>query len=197
MTQMDPTQNQDGRSRRKNEAMRTVQAAALRLFSKRGFAEVTVEEIATEAGVGPATVYRNFGSKERVILWDEYDPVLFRCISGHLHGATPLDAIRDGFIEALDEVYRQDAARILRRARLIRSTPALLAAAAADMTALCQALSDLLAPVLPNAFRRTIMAAAVVGTLNASIDRWIDEKGKTPLAKILKKAFEELGSLAA
>lgn len=197
MTQIERDPNQDGRSRRKNEAMRAVQSAALRLFSKRGFAQVTVEEIAAEAGVGPATVYRNFGSKERVLLWDEYDPVLFRRIGAHLQVATPLAAIRDGFIQALDEIYRRDAARILRRARLIRSTPSVLAAAAADMATLCQGLAELLAPVLPNDFRRRIMAAAVVGALNASIDRWIDERGKTPLRKILKKAFAELGSLAA
>lgn len=197
MTQIERDPNQDGRSRRKNEAMRAVQSAALRLFSKRGFAEVTVEEIAAKAGVGPATVYRNFGSKERILLWDEYDPVLFRCIGEHLRVARPLDAIRDGFIQALDEIYRRDAARILRRARLIRSTPSVLAAAAADMANLGQGLAELLAPVLHNDFRRRIMAVAVVGALNASIDRWIDEKGKTPLRKILKKAFGELGSLAS
>jgi AcrR family transcriptional regulator len=197
MKQPDPEPIQDGRSRRKSEAMRKVQAAALRLFSKRGFDAVTVEEIAALAGVGPATIYRNFGSKERVILWDEYDPLLFRCIERRLSSARPLCAVRDGLIDALDQVYREDAARILRRARLIRATPALLAGAAADLAALRHALAQLLAPAVPSAFRRAIMAAAVVGTLNAAIDRWIDEKGRHSLATTIKQAFAELGSLAA
>ena len=53
-----------------------MQQVALDLFEQRGFAAVGVEEIARAAGVGPATVYRHFGSKERIVLWDDYDPLL-------------------------------------------------------------------------------------------------------------------------
>ena len=196
MTQIERDPNQDGRSRRKNEAMRAVQSAALRLFSKRGFAEVTVEEIAAEAGVGPATVYRNFGSKERVLLWDEYDPVLFRRI-----GAAPAcrDAALMPFATASSKPWTKSTAR----------TPPASCGAPASFAARhrcwrrrlptwppCVRASQSYWPRPANDFRRRIMAAAVVGALNASIDRWIDERGKTPLRKILKKAFAELGSLA-
>jgi AcrR family transcriptional regulator len=38
--------------------------AALRLFSRKGFAESTVDEVAAEAGLGKATIYLYFPSKE-------------------------------------------------------------------------------------------------------------------------------------
>jgi AcrR family transcriptional regulator len=41
--------------------------AARTIFSRYGFAGVTVEQIAQEAGVGPATIYRHFGSKNALI----------------------------------------------------------------------------------------------------------------------------------
>src|SRR5688500_9981430 len=41
--------------------------AARTIFSRYGFAGVTVEQIAQEAGVGPATIYRHFGSKDALI----------------------------------------------------------------------------------------------------------------------------------
>jgi AcrR family transcriptional regulator len=45
---------------------RIVQATRV-VLSRYGFAGTTVEQIAQEAGVGPATVYRHFGSKEALI----------------------------------------------------------------------------------------------------------------------------------
>jgi AcrR family transcriptional regulator len=41
--------------------------AARAVFSRQGFAATTIEQIAQEAGVGPATVYRHFGSKAELI----------------------------------------------------------------------------------------------------------------------------------
>jgi AcrR family transcriptional regulator len=44
-----------------------IMQAARSLFSRYGLAGVTVEQIAQEAGVGSATVYRHFGSKEKLV----------------------------------------------------------------------------------------------------------------------------------
>ncbi len=41
--------------------------AARTVFAQAGFAAATIEQIAQAAGVGPATIYRHFGSKEALV----------------------------------------------------------------------------------------------------------------------------------
>ena len=53
--------------------MRTIQERALDLFDARGFDAVTIEEIAAAAEVSPSSVYRYFGTKEGLVVADEFD----------------------------------------------------------------------------------------------------------------------------
>lgn len=64
------------RTQRKTE--RIVQAA-FRLFSQFGFNKVSVNEIAEQAGVSPATIYNYFGTKEQL-----YAAALTRWMDGRL-----------------------------------------------------------------------------------------------------------------
>lgn len=66
--------------RRKLEAMSRIQRVALDLFEEHGYRAVTVERIAGVAGVSPSSVYRYFGTKEQLVLYDEYDLQLFETI---------------------------------------------------------------------------------------------------------------------
>lgn len=60
--------------RRKIEAMSRIQQVALDLFDEHGYRNVTVERVASAAGVSPSSVYRYFGTKETLVLYDEADP---------------------------------------------------------------------------------------------------------------------------
>jgi len=53
--------------------MRHIQQVALDLFDDRGFQQVGVEEIAAAAQVSPSSVYRYFGTKEGIVLADDFD----------------------------------------------------------------------------------------------------------------------------
>lgn len=60
----------DAGRRREQRALQTrarIAAAALSLFRERGYVATTVEAIAAEAGVAPATVYQAFGAKRAVL----------------------------------------------------------------------------------------------------------------------------------
>ncbi len=46
----------------------TILSAAAALFSSKGFAETTIEDIATQAGVSPPTIYNYFRSKNEILL---------------------------------------------------------------------------------------------------------------------------------
>lgn len=176
--------------------MRRLQAAALKLFEKRGFENVTVEEVAAAAQAGPASVYRNFSTKEQLILWDEYDPLLFESISLELaHGERPLESIRDGLIRALSQVYDGDAKRILRRARLIQRTPSLRAQSLAQLQSMRAGLAEVLKPVMRDVVERELLAAVVAAALDVAILNWVHSAGATPLKKELKRVFAFLQAL--
>ena len=61
------------RERKRLAAMRTIQEKALDLFDESGFAAVTIEEIAAACDVSPSSVYRYFGTKEGLIVSDEFE----------------------------------------------------------------------------------------------------------------------------
>ena len=105
--------------------MKRIQGAAVELFSKHGFAKTTVEDIARKAGVGPATVYRLFDTKERIIIWDEYDEGFMETMHTLIaaEGLVPaLQALCKEVDEGMDE---EQVRRIRARNRLVESEPAL------------------------------------------------------------------------
>lgn len=185
----------DRRGQRKVDAMRRVQAAALDLVEAQGYDAVTVEHIAAAAGLGPATVYRHFGSKEQVFLWDDYDPLLLDTLAAYLPDRPLLQAAQDAMVDALAQVYDEDRARILRRARLILEHPTLRAATAANAAQLQRALATLLGAtgIVKDDLTAEVLAGALVAALHAAIERWVQDGGREPLQAPLHRA---LGALA-
>ena len=55
------------REERARHRRKRIVDSALRLFLERGYAATTVEAIAREAGVAPATVYQAFGTKQAIL----------------------------------------------------------------------------------------------------------------------------------
>lgn len=174
--------------------MTRVQAVALDLFEARGFDGVAIEEIARAAEVGPATIYRNFGSKERVVLWDEYDPMLLTALAQALVEEEVLTAVQTALSGSLAHVYRDDRERVLRRARLIRRTPALQTAATADQVALQAGLAAVILASGRAADELTarVFAGAITAAIVAGIDRWLDEDGGLPLGRCFRMALDRL-----
>jgi AcrR family transcriptional regulator len=54
----------DGFSRRREQSRRRIREAAFDLFSQFGVGKVSVTDVARKAGLSPATIYNNFGSKD-------------------------------------------------------------------------------------------------------------------------------------
>ena len=183
----------DGRTRRRLETMRRAQTEAIALFRARGYDGVTVDEVARAAGVGVASLFRNFGTKENLVLWDEYDPMLFATMARQLEsGASPVRAIEAAITEALGEVYARDRRRILARADLVASTPALAAAGRANVQLLRDGLEQVLRPAVKDPLERALAAAAFTATLEVTIERWRLARGRMKLQALLGRAFQAL-----
>lgn len=188
----------NGHQRRRLANMRRAQAAALGLFESLGYDAVTIEQVARAIDVGPATLYRSFGDKARLVLWDEYDPLLVEHFAAALAGTDDLlEAARRALSAALDEVYRSDKARILRRARLVAATPALQAAQASDVLALRLALKETLrkAGRVKGELEAQVVAGALAAAIEAAAQAWVAGGGRGRLEERLGAALDVLRGL--
>jgi AcrR family transcriptional regulator len=184
------------RERKRLRAMHRVQREAMRRFAADGFDAVTVEEIAAAAEVSPMSVYRWFGTKEALVIWDEFDPPILAAVDDRLAAQPPLDAVRDALVDLLDDVYDRERDLALDRARLIFAEPALLAAADRNGRVLRDALTGLFrGHGTPEPEAR--IAAAVAGALlEEAIWTWQHHDGQRPLAELITATFathRELG----
>ena len=57
----------NGFERRKGKKKESIRRASMELFKTFGFRKVSINDIASKAGVSPATIYNHFGSKEELV----------------------------------------------------------------------------------------------------------------------------------
>jgi AcrR family transcriptional regulator len=85
------------RERKKRRAREAIVDAAFALFAERGFADVTVTEIAERAEVGRTTFFRYFGDKQEVLFAEEQN------LLDGLRSAPPPAPGPPSFREAIEE----------------------------------------------------------------------------------------------
>lgn len=179
------------RERKRQVAMKRIQRIAIDRFLAAGFAGATVEEIAAEADVSPVTIYRYFGTKEGLVLWDEFDPPILAEIDRRLRTDPPLRAVRDALVTLLDVVYDAERHLVLDRSRLIHKEPALLAAALFDSQRFKTAIAASYRSVTDE-YSADVLASAAVGALITAVDHWQRRDGKVPLAHLIAQGFDTL-----
>ena len=181
------------RERNKIRAMRELQTVALDLFTKEGFDRVTVEDIAAAGGVSPSTIYRYFGTKERLVVWDENDRDITVELTQRLGTDDPMTAVRDSLIAAFSNVADSNA--LLRRVQFIYATPQVHAAAVeqelTDQADLAAALAVVAGRSQPS-LEDSVTARACMAALSAAIEHWQGEDGRQPLPDLITQAFRVL-----
>ncbi|HUB46017.1 MAG TPA: TetR/AcrR family transcriptional regulator [Acetobacteraceae bacterium] len=97
------------RSRRKEDRPGEIIAAALHLFSERGYAATKLEDVATAAGIGKGTIYLYFPTKEhlfravvRQAVLPNLDAVAAMVADPNLSASDILRAMADRFLQLLD-----------------------------------------------------------------------------------------------
>lgn len=183
------------RERKRLATMRRVQTVALELFERRGFDEVTVEEIAAAAEVSPSTVYRSFGTKEHMVIWDEYDPGALEAITRELDHHPPLEAIRRVVRATVVEAFARDEERIRRRLRLAFTNPTIEAASTLQTYEMAGLIAGVLAERLgrdPDELDVQVFAHGFVGALLGGIRHWYASDFATPFEEIVERPLELL-----
>src|SRR5215204_184454 len=120
------------RERKKQQTRQQIAEAARGLFAERGFAKVTVAEIARAADVSEQTVFNYFPTKEDLVYWrlGSFEEELLATIRDREPGEPALAAFRRfllaqrGLLGQHDPEARE---RLAALTRMISESPALLA----------------------------------------------------------------------
>ena len=180
------------RERKRTAAMYRIQTVALGLFEQRGFDDVTVEEIAEASDVSPSSIYRYFGTKEELVLWDEFDPGMGVLLSAALSDAVPLDGIRRVMMDGIEGMAPADEQRLIRRLRLAATSPSLQQAAVARSYLFAEMVEQALAQQLGRPvddLEVQVFSHALIGGLLGMLHHWQGTDFGTPLTEVLGRTF--------
>jgi AcrR family transcriptional regulator len=195
-----PSDEAGHRARKKAATRRALRTAGLRLVLERGLHEVTVEDIASAAGVAPRTLFNYFGCKEEVLVLP--GPELSRVIADRLAarpaGEPTLGSVRAVLTDLVGRIEHEPWLREEWQAR----------------TQLVERYAQELAPHQLRAFSRfeerlasaiaarrgvdtddldsRILASAAVAGVRTAITWWCDHQGVS-LTALVAGAFDALG----
>lgn len=195
----------EGRRERKKRATRlALRFAALELTSERGFAKVTVEDIADAVDVSVRTFFNYFSSKEEALVGE--DPALtarLRAEVIHLPASlSPLEAVEAALVSWLRAAHEDlessgtDHHAWKQRFSAVREQPEVRAAWAKHVAGIERTLTDALVERLggDEALRpySAVVAATALGLLRAVGTFWGGQGGIAVLVEQTKKGFSLL-----
>jgi AcrR family transcriptional regulator len=169
-------------------------AAILEVFLKHGYAAVTVDDAAREAGISRATFFRYFGSKE--------DVVVASVESAKTDYLTALRALPEGkqlsgwrlvraAVEPVVLTATSEPENLRARLQLIAGEPALkrrlLERRAANIDSLIAALNE----HLDDAFAARVLASAGLAAIDVAWEDWARHEG-ADFRMIIDQIFERL-----
>jgi AcrR family transcriptional regulator len=182
------------RERKKAKTRVAIQRHALRLFQKQGYAETTIEQIADAAEVSPSTFFRYFPTKEDVVLWDNYDPLIVDAFREQPPELSPLRALRQSFLQVWGEMSSEEVDEQFQRTELVVSVLELRARALDQFMGTVQLLAEVLAERTgrePNDPAVRNVAGAVIG-VGMSVMLTIAEDPGADVAQLFDEALAHL-----
>lgn len=186
------------RERKKGATRARLADVAARLATERGIPATTVDEIASEAGVGRATFFRYFDSKELAVahglsgagayvlagVLREVDPAL-----------GPADAVRAAYAE-LGRGFDAHRQMFYEQAMLSRSSPAMFAWTLhlyVDWEiAIAEAVAPRFAELLPDDPRPRMLGAMTMAAARLAWGEWLDGEGRGDLPGLTQKYLSAL-----
>lgn len=180
------------RERKRMQTMLRVQEEAYRLARIQGYDGTTIEMVASAADVSPATIYRHFGDKVNLFVWDPLEPTAFADIRIDPNKSA-MATVREGYSSLLAQELPISEAELLERVQFIFSHPQLRAGYEASVGAYREALAEALyRGGFSDPLVVEVVAAAVVAASVAAMDRWQRQDGEPPLHHLLNRAFDAL-----
>jgi AcrR family transcriptional regulator len=186
----------DRREWKKQRTREALEAAAWRLFQRKGFDETTIEDITDAAGVSPRTFFRYFDSKEAVLFGDWHSDIeraakTFLSLPADEH---PLFILREVML-SLVERFEAERPKYLFRKKLATTSNNV---GAYERNVILPTLEALVIPALaqwmgvdPEEDLRPFMYAGIaLIALEGAKRIWIAHDGEVSLSQLVKQAFD-------
>jgi TetR/AcrR family transcriptional regulator, regulator of mycofactocin system len=170
--------------------------AAIRLAARRGWAETTVEDIASAAGVSPRTFFRYFPTKADALFGDEPErmAVLERALRERGPDESVLAAVRRGVVEWVTE-FMADPDLYLTRVRLAFEHPDVLGNALVRFAALEEFVAAAAAEELgadPHDLRPRLIGTASTAAIRSISEAWLARGGAGDPRQLVHASFDLL-----
>jgi len=162
------------RERNLATAKAAIQACALDLFTKNGYAQTTVEQIAEAAEVSPSTFFRYFKTKEAVILYDSIDPIIIEAFINQPTNIPTIRAMRNAVHVLTTTLSVEQRERELQRFALLHAHPVLQNKTFGETAASIDGLASIIAKRTmkdPGDVAVRNLAGAIVGVMVAVLQQ--------------------------
>jgi AcrR family transcriptional regulator len=187
-----PTGKLGLRERKKLKTREAIQSEAMRLFQKYGYEETTIEQIAAGAEISPSTFFNYFPTKEDVVLYDAYDPMLASLMLDR-PADEPLSAGLRHVLHLMETIFTRDHDVILERAKLGLEVPALRARMWEEVQRAQVLLCGLVAHRTgrdPDEFEiRVVVMVVVIAAMEAMFE-WVRHDGRGSFVELVNQALD-------
>lgn len=182
------------RSARAEATRERLRAAALDLFTRQGFDETTVEQVAAAAGVSHMTFFRHFPTKESVIVEDPYDPLIAEAVRAQPADLDPFERVRRGVLAAWTAAPIEVDAETRTRIALMARHPSLRAEAWENTRETERVVAEALVEAGTPPFDAAVAAGACMGAVMAALLDWATAtSGDRALGDAVVHSLELLG----
>ena len=183
--------------RRRSTTPRHIADVAIELFTVRGFAEVSVDDVAHAAGIARRTLFRYYASKN-AIPWADFDTHLahLRDLLDNVDPRVPLGEALRAALLAFNTFDESETIRHRQRMRVILQTAELQAYSMTMYAGWREVIAEFVArrsgvkttDLLPQTVAWTMLAVAL-----SAYEHWLGDESVT-LPDALGKAFDVVGA---
>ena len=186
------------RDRKRAATRQRIAEQAARLAGERGLAATTADQIADAAGVGRATFFRYFESKELAVAVGLSDVGLYvftQLLREQPPGLGPLEAVRATHAELAAD-YEKNRQMYLDQALLTRASPAMYAWMLHLYVDWEVAIAEALAPRFPDLAeddpRPRMVGALTMAAARLACDAWVADDGRGDLPELIRHHLARL-----
>jgi AcrR family transcriptional regulator len=181
------------RERKKMQLREQMRTTALREFARRGYEDVTIDEIAAAANVSPRTFYRYFPSKDHVLLdhWEAQIQMVVEALRARPADESPGRALQEAFL-AKAALADQDAETYRDWLRILHSAPSVVEAfEVRGIVPIVDLVADRMGLPHDDVRPAALIAATTAAVREANID-WLMSRGHDSLHDVTRRAMAVL-----